>query len=1009
MTRSPAADTLPASNSRAHLATDATILQPQPPPADLEGRLIANSVLSRMFDDDRPTRIGSYIIIRRIGGGAMGDVFLAHHETLDRKAAIKLVRPAAEDSTIERQRLLREAQVLAQIKHPNVVEVYDAGTHDNRVYLAMQYVAGSTLGAWQQTNPWQAVLTAYLKAGRGLQAVHSVDLDGADRKRDPTNGTTTTPRGLCHRDFKPDNVLIDQQGEVRVADFGLAIPTQRREPGPGGVIRSLDLRLTADASVVGTPLYIAPEQLTGSPGDARSDQYSYCVALYEALYHQHPYYAPRPATRASEIPTDSGGPGHTAPHFALFEAILGAPLRPAPRTSKVPRRLYTILARGLDREPNNRYPSMAALLAALEHDPKRRPLQILGVGLAIGVIFGISMYANKLPAMCSNIEQETTGLWDDARQAQVHSAFLATGADHAHDIFTSLDKHIDDHLKRWSVARHTACDATYKFGTQTHEAHERSMICLDQQLALADRALSELSMIDASTILGIDDRISRLPPPEDCDARRISALNCRVATLGDDFAARVREQIQAAQTAEIAGRLKDAEPLAAIAASAARAHGHPALVVDAHFTLGRILTALGRTQAAQDALRTARHAAEAASCDLETVDLDAYTGKLAAFNPNIAVERGRDAIDTGLAKLERLDLNDPRRRAQLLNDRGLLFEYRDNNYVAAEHDYRSALQLRTHSDLDEVTDQARTLQNLGNTLEKQARHADAITALTDSIDLYENTYGKDHLDTWKPLFNLGSAALNAGDLALSKSALNRALPLALAAFGNDSPDVREIYSALTKLAYAQDDGPAAEKHARAGLHHCPRGTADAKCLELSLHLAYARGIQGHPQDALALREQVFAIARRQSREVDLVDQRIDLAISLSELRRFQDALDHLVIAEANLPDAANDHSRADLALYQGEALLGLSRPEAAIPAFERAQSLGAANAAIRAAATWGLAQARCEGKRDPVEAKKFAALAREYYVLDIADAATAELVGEIDDLMKKPCSPNTRR
>jgi serine/threonine protein kinase len=390
----------------------------QPPrPADLEGRLIANSVHARLFPgDERPTRIGNYVIIRRIGGGAMGDVFLAHHESLDRQAAIKLVRPAAEDSTIERQRLLREATILAKIDHPHVIGVHDSGTHDNRVYLAMEYVKGTTLGVWQKGRPWRELLAVYLKAGRGLQAVHAVVLDADER-----NATGTTRRCLCHRDFKPDNVLISDHGDVRVADFGLAVPTQRRDPGQGG--RAIDLRLTADASVVGTPLYISPEQLGGSPGDARSDQYSFCVALYEALYDQHPYYAPAPAVRDSELATDSGGPGGTHPQFALFEAILGAPLRPAPR-SKVPRRIHTILARGLQRDPAARYPSMAALLAALEHDPKRRPLQAFAGIAVIGTAFGVGMASPPRSRRCAATSNGRPRACGTTPAAQVKAAFV---------------------------------------------------------------------------------------------------------------------------------------------------------------------------------------------------------------------------------------------------------------------------------------------------------------------------------------------------------------------------------------------------------------------------------------------------------------------------------------------------------------------------------------------------------------------------------------------------------
>ena len=972
----------------------------QPPrPADLEGRLIANSVHARLFPgDERPTRIGNYVIIRRIGGGAMGDVFLAHHESLDRQAAIKLVRPAAEDSTIERQRLLREATILAKIDHPHVIGVHDSGTHDNRVYLAMEYVKGTTLGVWQKGRPWRELLAVYLKAGRGLQAVHAVVLDADER-----NATGTTRRCLCHRDFKPDNVLISDHGDVRVADFGLAVPTQRREPGQGG--RAIDLRLTADASVVGTPLYISPEQLGGSPGDARSDQYSFCVALYEALYDQHPYYAPAPAVRDSELATDSGGPGGTHPQFALFEAILGAPLRPAPR-SKVPRRIHTILARGLQRDPAARYPSMAALLAALEHDPMRRPLQAFAGIAVIGTAFGIGLsLATAIPEMCSNIEQETANLWNDARREEVKAAFARTGASYADSSFAAVDTSITNYLTRWTATRQAACDATYRDSTELPEMQQRSMACLAQQLDGARNLLVDLGTVDTRTIASARDRVDALADPASCDARHLYARGCNLESPTDPAVARVRPRIQAAMDAEIEGRFLEAEALAANAVVAARAEDIPSLIVDAQFTHGRILTELGRPELARDALLAARDAAEAARCDTATIDIDAYTAKLVALNPKLDAGFGEHAIHTGLARLARSGQEDPAREAQLRNDSGLLHEYRLENFAAAEQDYLAALDLRTQHGLAHTTAQARTKQNLGTFLRRQERYPEAITTLTDALALYSATYGEDHPALWKPLFNLGLTQYDADQLPEAESTLTRALTLAKEMLGEDSADVRDVYSTLANVAIDRGNGPQAQLYTSAGLMACGVSLSDLPiaCFDLRRQLAHARYLQGEHLEALDRRLQILNDLRARSDETNLADHHIDLAASFIALQRWQEALTQAKLAEAELHRSDSDRHVPELALYMGEALVALHRPKEAVAAFERAQVLSDNAPGLRAKATWGLAQSWCAIGTEPDLTEDLARDARAYFDRDRIDPETADLIKKIDELLRSGC------
>ena len=341
----------------------------------------------------------------------MGEVYAAFDPELDRKVAVKLLRARIENGVSMsegRQRTLREAQAIARLAHPNVVVVYDVGTFREQVFIAMEFVDGHTASYWAQaqTRTWQETLKVYLAAGRGLQAAHE--------------------KGLVHRDFKPENVMVARDGEVRVMDFGLAreiearptvngpvttttakfggvrtdggtivLHKQRPEaarPADGlsatvgavpvglanddGVVREMrdtdpstaaDLfsaRLTRTGAIMGTPAYMAPEQFFKAATDARSDQFSFCVTLYEALYGERPY------------------PGNNIQ--TLVGNIVQGNIREPPAGTKVPSWVRKVLLRGLRPTAAERYPSMGEILDALKTDPRTKYRRIaFGVSLAL--------------------------------------------------------------------------------------------------------------------------------------------------------------------------------------------------------------------------------------------------------------------------------------------------------------------------------------------------------------------------------------------------------------------------------------------------------------------------------------------------------------------------------------------------------------------------------------------------------------------------------------------------
>ncbi|MCA9653902.1 MAG: serine/threonine protein kinase [Myxococcales bacterium] len=322
-----------------------------------------------MVDDDRRPqriamgplrpgdRVGRYIVRSKLGRGGMGVVYGAYDPLLGRRVALKLVRHRDTPENVEAhvdERLRREAQALARLAHPNVVSLYDVGTCDRGDYLALELVPGIDLDEWLRkgTHSWKEIVEVFLAAGRGLAAAHTA--------------------GLIHRDFKPANVIVGPHGHVTVVDFGLARSTELDTTvsnGPEGAqpqIHSdalLNTRLTGTNIIVGTRGYMAPEQLLGLSVGPRADQFSFCVALFEALYGRRPY----PGKNAVE----------TATSFAngIFE-------EPEDRRG-VSGRLHEALRRGLSVEPDDRFPSMDALLAALRRGlPASRRRWLLAAALA---------------------------------------------------------------------------------------------------------------------------------------------------------------------------------------------------------------------------------------------------------------------------------------------------------------------------------------------------------------------------------------------------------------------------------------------------------------------------------------------------------------------------------------------------------------------------------------------------------------------------------------------------
>jgi hypothetical protein len=364
-----------------------------------------------------PVRRGRYVVLGVLGRGGLGVVHAAYDPELDRKVALKLVDAGSPGAEHLRERLRREAQALARLSHPNVVAVHDVGLDGDDVYVAMALVEGKTLGAWlaERSRSWSEIRDVLVGIARGLEAAHRV--------------------GLVHRDVKPANVMVDGDGRAHVLDFGLARTVDdAREPAAHVDARS---GLTEAGALLGTPPYMAPEQLDGGTIDARTDQWGLCVTAYQCLYGVRPFVA------------DS---------IAGLRVRVRQPL-PAVPAGAVPRWLHRAIERGLQPDPAARYDGMAALVRAFEADRHSRRRQWFALGGALvlaatsAAIAAVIAANTPDPDLLARIEH----LEHEAREAAaarhfVHPAPTATDQDTALQAVVALERLDDDDARARALA-----------------------------------------------------------------------------------------------------------------------------------------------------------------------------------------------------------------------------------------------------------------------------------------------------------------------------------------------------------------------------------------------------------------------------------------------------------------------------------------------------------------------------------------------------------------------------
>lgn len=732
----------------------------RPPTDDAVGKVLRATVLRGLLGDRAtPPKIGRFTVLQRIGAGASGAVFTAYDDVLDRKVALKVLRHAEG----ERDALLPEARVLAKLRHPHVVTVHEAGVSDGQVFVAMEFVAGGTLRDWLQARPRTPaeVLDMIRAAGRGLAAAHAA--------------------GIAHGDFKPDNVLVAEDGP-RVADFGLARSTASPVTDSGG----------------GSPAYMAPERLDGGGPSEAADQFALTVTLVEALGGTRPF----------------GGESQTM----LRLAMLKPPVLPQTVTNNPG--LQAAVRRALAPEPEARFPSVKALLEALAPPPRSLGRRwVMGAGAAVIVSAALLAGTQR----------------DDPCNGGMAVLSTAYAPDSAQEIRAALDgqlgpglgepllQRLDAHAAAWTEAHREVCTATQVDGVQSDTMFDRRMQCLMRRhvelnaVAQALRGVS--SPNEAARASGL---VDALLAPSRCDAERlvdgprspspdeavaVAELRANVASGWADYRlARYDAALERAQGADSAALSLSYVPLQAEAALllgtaqgrssgfnesettlrrarvlAARA-GARELAADISTQLLRIVMFAGQPERVADLSSHAR--ADVLEAGRSTAEIDGIVGESLLKSGD--VDAAWTSIETALAQEQR-----PPQRAVLLVNRASA-ALALNRPAEALSDYRAAYELAAAHHGKDHPRMGFFLHRVGRGQLATGDPGAAAQTLERARALREAVLGTEDRAVASVLVDLSDARRALGETEVARALLERGLQIRRETLGPKHPRTLEL-------------------------------------------------------------------------------------------------------------------------------------------------------------------------------------------------------------------------
>ena len=738
-----------------------------PGPADgAEPRAAGHATVPLVAGDDDAAalavggRIGRFEVLGVLGAGGMGVVLDARDPDLDRPVAIKLLRPGTADDGAGYELQQREAQAMARIVHPNVVAVYEVGVVDGQTFIAMERVAGTTLRAWlERPRGWREVVRMFVAVGRGLVAAHE--------------------SGVVHRDVKPENVLVGGDGRPRVSDFGL-MTGERGDRGDG-------------AQAGGTPAYMSPEHWRGAELDARSDQFSFCVALWEALWGQRPHPADdEPAMRA---------------------AVTAGAITPPPSGRGVPSRVQTALRRGLAVDAAARWPTLAALLGELERAAAPRRLPAYAIAGAAAALAGVGVYVAARPTAasgCARAGAALTQAWNDEARHRLRDALAGVNAVYGAAVADRVVGRLDDYGRRWNAMAIESCQATHVRHQQSTELLDRRTVCLDSRRRALAALVDGLSAHpDAATLEAAVKATSGLPELDACaDGAALMAavappgplLRARAATLEQDEAA--------ARTAYLTGHARAGWAQLAALVPQIQQLGYPALTARALYDSGQMRAELANLDEARADYEGAMAAAAAARDD----DLGARIA-LALLRHVGDSQRKLEQAQAMLPLVRPLVTragSSTALQAMLLRTEGDLANAA-SRYEEARAAAEAGLALLDAAPTPDPLAQIAALQALGNIYRSLGQYGDARRVLERALAVASALYGPDHPSVARILNNLGLVAQNEGDVDAMLAYHQRALAIKQRALGEAATTARSMSNISIALSMQGKVGEAVER------------------------------------------------------------------------------------------------------------------------------------------------------------------------------------------------------
>jgi len=759
---------------------------------------------------ERGAMLGRYLVLHQLGEGGMGVVYSAYDPELDRKVAVKLISAgASEDLAGDGQaRLLREAQAMARVSHPNVIAVYDVGTLNNRVFVAMELVEGGTLKDWIRAKKrgTREILTTFVDAGRGLAAAHAV--------------------GLVHRDFKPENVLISKkEGRVQVTDFGLARlagspEEQQRLKGaaltslPKRIERSgdergrlLDAQITQHGLVMGTPQYMSPEQHLGKDPDARSDQFSFCAALYWALYGKRPFDPVQLAAAAVKLDeaddkTRAERSANPQAKGSIGKGVIAEP----PKEVKLPSEVKKAMLRGLSVDPAQRFPSMEELLKRLA--PREKSTQRLWVAAAavgvVAVAVPTGIFVSR-STVCSGAEDKMVGVWDQARKDVIQKQFAATNIPIAAEAYRLTAASLDEYARSWVNQRTDACVATRVRGDQTDKILELRTVCLDRRLKEL-RGLVELltqadkDLVDRAYNSDFTGALSSLKSCAD-----VELLTNQVSVPQDPAVQAkieaVRGRLSDARARWAAGQFKPAHQIADEAAAAAKEVGYAPVLSEALYVQARLEDQLGQSAQAVKTLMQAIRSGEAGRQDESRAE--SMVQLVSTLHNARQYDQALEWSDLAQGLLERLSGHEEM-QADLAHNTGRAYT-KLGQWAEALRWEQKALGL-FEKYVPTSYKRAKVLDGIGAIYDSaddpKIRDQDkAIAAYLQSVDIYDKTKGKRHPLAMQAHLNLTGAYFSRNDFQNAVAHAQLAYEVALTYYGPESRRARDALEALSPVYY----------------------------------------------------------------------------------------------------------------------------------------------------------------------------------------------------------------